>query len=131
MPVIAGRPSAPPPVEIPGVGFATARFIAPDGAEWPLTNEALGWFTLADGVSGLDVTPYDLTKDSYPRGGSRLRHRQPAERTIVWPLHVYGDTIPSSSSGGGRSARRWRARCTTGRDGWRSPARTGHAAASP
>src|SRR5690606_26457911 len=83
MPVIAGRPSAPPPVEIPGVGFATARFIAPDGAEWPLTNEALGWFTLADGVSGLDVTPYDLTKDSYPRGGSRLRHRQPAERTIV------------------------------------------------
>ena len=91
MPLIAGRPSAPPPVEIPGVGFATARFIAPDGTEWPLTNEAIGWFTLADGVSGLDVTPYDLTKDPYPRGGSRLRHRQPAERTIIWPLHVFGD----------------------------------------
>src|SRR5690606_12395080 len=91
MPLLAGRPSAPPPVEVPAARHATPRFIAPDGTEWPLTNEAIGWFTLADGVSGLDVTPYDLTKDPYPRGGSRLRHRQPAERTIIWPLHVFGD----------------------------------------
>src|SRR5690606_40797145 len=91
MPVIAGWSAAPSPVELPGVGFATARFIAPDCTEWPLTNEAIGWCPLADGVSGLDVTPYDLTKDPYPRGGSRLRHRQPAERTIIWPLHVFGD----------------------------------------
>src|SRR5690606_39882639 len=91
MPLIAGWSAAPPPVEITGVGFATARFIAPDGTEWPLTNDAIGWFTLADGVSGLDVTPYDLTKHPYPRGGSRLRHPQPAERTIIWRRHVLGD----------------------------------------
>src|SRR5690606_11152792 len=91
MPLIAGRPSAPPPVESPGVGWAPARVIAPDGTGWPATSEAIGWFTRADGVSGLDVPPYDLSEDPYPRGGSRLRHRQPAERTIMWPLHVFGD----------------------------------------
>ena len=87
MPVIAGSvQTAPPPVHLPGVGFATATFTGPDGMVWPLTDEAAGWFTLADGVSGLDVTSYDLTKDAYPRGGSRLRHAQPADRTIIWPL---------------------------------------------
>ena len=90
MPILAGRASAPPPVFLPGVGFATATFTDPSGKVWPLTTETAGWFTLADGVSGLDVTPYDLTRDSYPRGGSRLRHAQPAERTIIWPLYVYG-----------------------------------------
>lgn len=92
MPVIAGTFSTGRPTPIPGVGFATATYTDPSGRVWPLTDEAAGWFTLADGVSGLDVTPYDLTKDAYPRGGTRLRHRQPAERTIIWPLHVYGST---------------------------------------
>lgn len=91
MPIIAGVQSGGQ-VALPGVGFATASFIGPDGRTWPLTDELTGWFTLADGVSGLGVTPYDLTKDSHPRGGSRLRHAQPADRTIIWPLHVYGDT---------------------------------------
>ncbi|MEV4670967.1 hypothetical protein AB0K34_04870 [Actinomadura sp. NPDC049382] len=93
MPLLTGTRTGPGTgIPLPGVGFATASFTDPSGTVWPLTDEASGWFTLSDGVSGLDVTPYELTKDSYPRGGSRLRHRQPAERTIIWPLHVYGDT---------------------------------------
>lgn len=93
MPILAGTSTGTAPgTALPGVGFATATFTDPSGKVWPLTDEAVGWFTLADGVSGLDVTPYDLTRDAYPRGGSRLRHAQPADRTIIWPLHVYGDT---------------------------------------
>jgi hypothetical protein len=51
---------------------------------------SLGWYTLADGVSGLGAAPYELTVDPHPRGGARLRHAQPQPRTIVWPLRVYG-----------------------------------------
>lgn len=90
MPILAGIQGgggAP----IPGVGYATATYIAPDGTVWPLTDKTIGWFTLSDGVSGLDAAPYELTKDAYPRGGSRLRHAQPVERTVIWPIYVYGD----------------------------------------
>jgi len=89
MPILAGvRPA--PPAPLPGVGFASATYIDPTGEAWPLTNLDIGWFTLSEGVSGLDVAPYELTKDAHPRGGSRLRHAQPVERTIIWPLYVYG-----------------------------------------
>lgn len=92
MPIITSVLTAPttPPVELPGVGQATATYIAPDGGVWPLTDTARGWFTLSDGVSGLGAAPVELTTDAYPRGGARLRHVQPQPRTIVWPLHVYG-----------------------------------------
>jgi hypothetical protein len=92
MPLIAGQGRPPGPSPLPGVGFATATYTDPAGTVWPLTNTESGWFTLADGVSGLDMAPYQLTKDAHPRGGSRLRHAQPAERAIVWPLYVYGAT---------------------------------------
>lgn len=93
MPIIAssaGAPPSPQPVPLPGPGFATATFTTADGTVWPLTSPTLGWFTLSEGVSGLGVTPYELTKDRHPRGGSRLRSYQATERTIIWPLHVYG-----------------------------------------
>lgn len=92
MPVIAGwsHAPAPPPVLFPGVGFATATYTDPAGTVWPLTDSTRGWFTLADGVSGIDVAPHEITKDAHPRGGSRPRHVQPVERTIIWPLHVFG-----------------------------------------
>ncbi|WP_329520502.1 hypothetical protein [Spirillospora sp. NBC_01491] len=91
MPIPSGV-AAPPPVQIPGVGFATATFFEADGTAWPLTTESAGWFTLSEGVSGLDAAPYELTKDDHPRGGSRLRYVQPLERAIIWPLYVYGDS---------------------------------------
>lgn len=79
---------------MPEIGFAAALFIDADGVTWPLTNTAdtVGFFTLAEGVSGLGAAPVELTTDDHPRGGSRLRHTQPVSRTIVWPLYVYGDT---------------------------------------
>jgi hypothetical protein len=90
VPIIAGEHSGG--VVLPEVGFATAVYMDPAGRVWQLTDAPRGWFTLADGVSGLGAAPYDLTTDAHPRGGVRLRHAQPQERTVVWPLHVYGET---------------------------------------
>lgn len=94
MPIITTSTAAPstPPVEIPGVGYASIAYIDPAGGVWPMTDQARGWFALADGVSGLGAAPYTLTSDPHPRGGARLRHVQPQPRTIVWPLLVQGST---------------------------------------
>ncbi|MET9729228.1 phage tail protein [Streptomyces sp. NPDC006458] len=100
MPLITAPVVTPPPtggggstpVPLPEIGFATASYTDPTGKVWPLTNEDAGWFTLADGVSGLGATPYSLTTDAHPRGGARLRYAQPQARAIVWPLYVYGET---------------------------------------
>jgi hypothetical protein len=89
VPIIAGDHSGG--VVLPEVGFATAVYYSPDGTAWPLTDDRRGWFTLADGVSGLGAAPYELTTDAHPRGGVRLRHAHPQERTVVWPVHVYGE----------------------------------------
>lgn len=97
MPIITSV-STPPPdtpsVDLPQIGFASATYIDPVGGVWPLTDTApeRGWFTMADGVSGLGAAPVEFTTDAHPRGGARLRHVQPQPRDIVWPLHVYGST---------------------------------------
>lgn len=98
MPLVTAPVTSPPdggggtPVPLPEIGFATATYTDPSGTVWPLTDTEAGWFTLADGVSGLGAAPYDFTSDAQPRGGARLRHAQPQPRTLVWPLYVYGDT---------------------------------------
>ncbi|TYK45152.1 phage tail domain-containing protein [Actinomadura decatromicini] len=90
MPLLAQPGTVQPPVQIPGVGFATARFVEANGTIWPLTSPTSGWFTLSEGVSGLGAAPYELAKDDHPRGGSRLRSSRPNDKTIVWPMHVFG-----------------------------------------
>jgi hypothetical protein len=100
MPLITAPVVTPPdtggggstPVPLPEIGYATATYTDPTGTVWPLTDESAGWFTLADGVSGLGATPYELTTDAHPRGGARLRYANPQPRAIVWPLYVYGET---------------------------------------
>ncbi|MGI5196587.1 phage distal tail protein [Streptomyces sp. CA-288835] len=100
MPLIAApvtTPPEPPPaggggIVLPDLGRATITYYDPTGGVWPLTRRSLGWYTLAEGVSGLGATPYELTSDAHPRGGARLRHVQAQPRTIVWPLWVGGDT---------------------------------------
>jgi len=57
-----------------------------------MTDTALPFYALAEGVSGLGAAPVTLTTDPLPRGGVRLRHVQPQARTIVWPVHVEADT---------------------------------------
>lgn len=97
MPIIAGVAVEPPPVDppppvvLPEVGFSSAVFYPPAGAAIPLTDTEAGWFTLADGVSGLGAAPVEFTADPHPRGGARIRHIQPQPRDIVWPLYVYGE----------------------------------------
>ncbi|MGW5122961.1 phage tail protein [Streptomyces sp. NPDC004069] len=109
------------PIPFPEIGFATATYTDPTGKVWPLTDDQAGWFTLADGVTGLDAVEYEHTTDVQPRGGARLRHSQPQPRTIVWPLYVYGDTHMEF-------VERWRALATAftrtlrlGPDGVRPP----------
>ncbi|MBZ6258871.1 phage tail family protein [Streptomyces olivaceus] len=85
-----GGPPGGTPVPLPEIGYATAQYTDPSGTVWPLTDIESGWFTLADGVSGLGAVTYELTTDAQPRGGARLRHAQPQPRTIIWPLFVQG-----------------------------------------
>lgn len=92
-PVITPPVTGPPggtPVPLPEIGYATAQYTDPTGKVWPLTDWEAGWFTLADGVSGLGAVKYELTQDPQPRGGTRVRHSQPQPRVIVWPLFVQG-----------------------------------------
>ncbi|MFQ6851279.1 phage tail protein [Streptomyces sp. 35M1] len=91
-PPVTEPPGGGPPIRLPEIGYATVRYIDPAGTVWPLTDEPAGWFTLADGVSGLGAASYVLTADAHPRGGERLRHVQAQARAIVWPLYVYGGT---------------------------------------
>ncbi|WP_171110604.1 MULTISPECIES: phage tail domain-containing protein [unclassified Streptomyces] len=77
-------------IVLPDLGRATVTYYDPAGGVWPLTRRSLGWYTLAEGVSGLGAAPYELTTDAHPRGGARLRHAQAQPRTIVWPLWVSG-----------------------------------------
>ncbi len=70
---------------------AQATWVDPTGNEWPLTVPSLGWFT-TNAVSGLGAIPTNMTTDPAPRGGTVIRHFQPAERIITWPLHIYGTT---------------------------------------
>jgi len=81
---------APPPIDIPEIGYAAVTYIDPTGTRWPMTDLAADWYTLAEGVSGLGAATYTLTSDPHPRGGERLRHVQPGARTIVWPVLVKG-----------------------------------------
>ncbi|MFI0406578.1 hypothetical protein [Actinomadura sp. 3N508] len=91
MPILAAPPGAGPGAGFPKIGFAVATWRAPDGTTWPLTDWPRGWFTESEGVSGLDAAPIELATDDRTRGGAGVRHIQPQPRSIVWPLHVYGD----------------------------------------
>lgn len=114
MPILAGHtaPPAGPGLVVPNVGYAVATWYAPDGTVWPLMDEDVGWFTLDEGISGLDAAAITISSDRRQRGGIRVRHIQPEQRVITWPLHVYSD------SSHGEFVARWRAvmrafTCTT------------------
>jgi hypothetical protein len=47
---------------------------------------------MSDGVTGLDAAAIVITSDDRARGGVKVRHIQPAERIITWPLYVYGES---------------------------------------
>ncbi|WP_435252026.1 phage tail protein [Streptomyces tendae] len=89
-PVVTPEVPTVPPIELPEIGYASITYVDPDGRRWPMTDLSADWFTLAKGVSGLGAASYVLTADPHPRGGSRLRHVQAQDRTIVWPMFVRG-----------------------------------------
>lgn len=88
--------------DLPGVGFCVATWYAPDGSVWPLMSPDLGIITMSEGVSGLGAAAITITTDDRARGGVRVRHVQPNERLITWPLYIYGASHNDFTS-------RWRA----------------------
>jgi hypothetical protein len=94
MPVLTGAAPPPPlqqPVYVEDVGYAVATWYAPDGTVWPLMDEARGWRTLAEGITGLDAESITITTDKRQRGGVKVRHIQRNERQITWGLEVWSD----------------------------------------
>lgn len=85
-------PVVPPPASIPEIGYASITYVDPTGRRWPMTDTSENIYALADGMSGLGITPYTLVSDQHPRGGARLRHSRAEARTIVWPVLVKGTT---------------------------------------
>lgn len=92
MPISVRPATGPPPPPGPvSSDLATATWTAPDDTLWQLTNVDGGWFTL-DEVAGLGAAPIEHTLDVNPRGGATVRHTQPQQRYITWPLYVEGDS---------------------------------------
>jgi hypothetical protein len=92
MPVLVGAQSGQVPQILPDVGFCVATWQAPDGTVWPLMSPDTGVLTQSEGVTGLGAAAIGITTDSRPRGGVRVRHIQPQQRLITWPLYVFADT---------------------------------------
>lgn len=90
MPVL-GKAPAPAPIFIEDVGFAVATWYAPDGTVWPLMDEARGWRSLAEGITGLDAESVTITSDKRARGGVKVRSIRVNERVITWGLEVWSD----------------------------------------
>lgn len=102
MPLAVGAVTTTTPITQPttssipasDVGTIQATWIAPDGTQWLLTPPVgvdYGWLT-GPGIAGWGAPPVSLTADLHPRGGSRVRFRRAEQRTITWPLLVYGST---------------------------------------
>jgi hypothetical protein len=92
MPVLVGQQLLEGGQELPDVGYCVATWYAPDGTVWPLMAPDSGVVTMSEGVSGLGAAAIELTTDARSRGGVRVRHAQPQQRAITWPLYIYGDT---------------------------------------
>lgn len=76
----------------------------PDGVtEYPLTPAALNatGYVATAGVAGLGLPEISIVADPMPRGGTRIRHRQPQPKTFTLPLFMEG-------SSHGQLLSRWR-----------------------
>lgn len=86
-------PSAPTVAYQETVGQPAFTWIDPDGREWVLSNyaEDVGWFTLM-GPSGWGAAPIEITTDSLPGGGERVRAIASKASTLQWPMEIFGRT---------------------------------------
>ncbi len=75
-------------------GTMNATWIDPTGVEWPLSDidESRGYFTTF-GPSGWGAPAFEIVTDPIPRGGVEVRYVRTEPAHIVWPLHIYGDTM--------------------------------------
>ncbi|MGK5677526.1 phage distal tail protein [Actinoplanes sp. URMC 104] len=72
------------------LGTMSATWIDPDGIEWPLSNDELGWFTMS-GPAGWGATPIEIVVDPLPRGGEQVRYIRQRPRRLQWPLYIGAD----------------------------------------
>ncbi len=89
------------------------HLLRPRWRVWPLTSRQLGWYTLADGVSGGGAP--ELTTDPHPRAGRGCVTRSPWPGRSCGPCTSTGTRTWSSWTGGGRWRAPSRAPCARGR----------------
>lgn len=68
----------------------TVAWIPPGGDEIPLSVaglDATGYIAMR-GVTGLGLPNISIVADPMPRGGTRVRHRQPQPRSLVLPVYM-------------------------------------------
>jgi hypothetical protein len=82
---VTPTPEEPPVVTPTPVERLEVTWIAPDGTEVPLTQDALGWHVMPD-WAGLGAAPIEQTVDADPLGGVQLRHTQAVQRYITLPI---------------------------------------------
>jgi hypothetical protein len=91
--ITPGEPvgSGPTTAYLETVGKPTFTWFDPDGGIWPLSNtsENLGWFTLT-GPAGTEAATIEITTDTRPRGGERVRAIADKPMVIQWPLEIFG-----------------------------------------
>jgi len=74
-------------------GIPSLAWIPPDGSgEIPLSIAGLdtAGYVATSGVSGLGLPNISIVADPMPRGGTRVRHRQPQPRSLVLPVYIEG-----------------------------------------
>lgn len=64
-----------------------------DGSTWDLMSSTTGIILTPDGTKGLNMPGFDRYSDSSPsQAGSRFRGSRTKDRSIMWPIFVYGDS---------------------------------------
>lgn len=89
MPIVAGRGTPPPDVVARRHSYASAVWIDPTAAVWPLTDLQSGrWLTA--GVAGLGSAKISMTTDKRSVGGESIRAQRYEPRILTLPLAVVG-----------------------------------------
>ncbi|MEU7617182.1 hypothetical protein AB0B27_13960 [Micromonospora rifamycinica] len=91
MPALVGKtsvPAIPPPA--PSLDVEEWTWIDSLGTQWPLSRRELGYWILHGTVTGLGITPREVTRDDKARGGTSTRHEWIAGRLITFDMFVRG-----------------------------------------
>lgn len=90
-PVTPPNAGGPIRARAPEPGIFVPEWIAPNGQVLAL-NDPTSMLWSTRGVSGLGLAPRELITTDNPEGGTVVEFTRVRERTIIWPIRIYGDT---------------------------------------